>query len=88
MASCRAACCSAGEGCEIYQFNPDNGGAGACWVGALPHDVHDPDSGCVQDDKWTSQARDTPLGPFAPPRPGKQTCPVSLFLLLSYSDSL
>ena len=77
VAACRAACCSAGEGCEIYQFNPNNGVAGACWVGALPHDVHDPQTGCVQDDKWTSQARDTPLGPFAPPRPGKQTCPDS-----------
>ena len=77
MAACRSACCSAGEGCELFQWNPNNGANGACWVGMLPHDVHDPVKGCVAAEGWTSQGRDTPLAPSAPPKPGKQSCPAS-----------
>jgi hypothetical protein len=74
VTACRAACCSAGEGCEIFQYDPNNGAQGACWVGKLPPD---PETDCVPDDAWTSQARDTPGGPYTPPTPGKQSCPES-----------
>jgi hypothetical protein len=84
--ACRAACCSAAEGCEIYQFNPDNGNAAPCWFGLLPHDVHDPETGCVESPGWISQARDTPLPSFAPPKPGKQSCPESP-TCIDYADT-
>lgn len=53
--ACRSACCAAAEGCEMYQFNPTNP-TGACWVGLLPSDVHNP-AICVNDTAWTSRGR-------------------------------
>ena len=75
--ACRGACCAAAEGCEIYQFDPNNAANGACWLGMLPPDVHDPLKGCMNDTAWTSRARASPLAPSGPPTPASQPCPAS-----------